>query len=159
MMEDGQPVVERRGSVAAAAWWTMGLSIVLAPLVILGPFIAGYVGGRKAKSAPAALTAALGPALIWVAVWWWLGKTGIPVRSDRFFPPADIFAPTAGLAILGGAFAGSGGKLAHVIGSAVLLLAVGWFWRGTKDLYDLGKKLTERPPVDQKPVAASNAAC
>lgn len=52
-----------RGSVVGAAGWMIGLSVVLFWLPILGPAIAGFVGGRKAGSVGKAVVAAFAPAV------------------------------------------------------------------------------------------------
>ena len=54
----------REGSVAKAAAWMIGLSILLIWLPIVGPFIAGVVGGREAGTVGKGLVAALVPAIL-----------------------------------------------------------------------------------------------
>jgi hypothetical protein len=56
--------VSVRGSVLRAALWMIGLSIVLFWLPILGPAIAGFVGGTKAKTMGKAMIAAFLPAVL-----------------------------------------------------------------------------------------------
>jgi prepilin-type processing-associated H-X9-DG protein len=152
-------VSSKKSDIRSSLFWTTILSVLLSPLVIVGPFIAGYSGGRKARSAPAALIAALGPALIWVGVWWWLSSAGVPIGKERIHPPVDLFAPTTGLAILGGAFAGSGGRVSHIIGAAILLCSLGWFGSGAKPFYELYKKATERPASGPEPVVTATNGC
>ena len=82
----------RTTNLRAAVIWMTLLSIILGPVIVIGPFIAGYAGGRKAGTAPLALLAALGPALLSVGLWWWLASAGIPVGSNRLMPPVDLFA-------------------------------------------------------------------
>lgn len=52
------------GSTAKAALWMIGLSIVLFWLPVLGPAIAGFVGGTEARTMGKAMTAALLPAVL-----------------------------------------------------------------------------------------------
>lgn len=52
------------GSVSKAAVWMIGLSIVLFWLPVLGPAIAGFVGGTEARTMGKAMTAALIPAVL-----------------------------------------------------------------------------------------------
>lgn len=54
----------RRGSIGEAMVWMVGLSVALFWLPVLGGLIAGFVGGRKAGSAGAAVVAVLLPGLI-----------------------------------------------------------------------------------------------
>jgi hypothetical protein len=54
----------QEGSVARAAVWMIGLSILLIWLPVLGPFVAGVVGGREARSLGKGLVAALVPAVL-----------------------------------------------------------------------------------------------
>lgn len=53
-----------KGSILGASLWMIGLSIVLFWLPVLGPLIAGVVGGRMAGSPGRGITAALLPALV-----------------------------------------------------------------------------------------------
>jgi hypothetical protein len=71
---------ERRGSVAGAALWMIVLSILLFWLPVLGPLIAGAVGGYKAGNVSRALVAASLPALA-VAIFVFLlaTLTGLPL--------------------------------------------------------------------------------
>jgi hypothetical protein len=56
--------VEAKGRLGSAILWMFGLSVLLFWLPLLGMFIAGLVGGRKAGSVGTALLAVLLPALI-----------------------------------------------------------------------------------------------
>jgi hypothetical protein len=74
-------VPERTGSVTSAIIWMFILSIVLFWLPILGPLIAGFVGGRKAVTVPNALLAVFLPAiLIGLALFFFASLiTGVPL--------------------------------------------------------------------------------
>lgn len=52
------------GSVSKAAVWMIGLSVLLFWLPVLGPAIAGFVGGTEARTLGKAMTAALIPAVL-----------------------------------------------------------------------------------------------
>jgi hypothetical protein len=54
----------RQGSVGSAMTWIFVLSILLFWMPIVGPLIAGFVGGRKAGSVSNALLAVFLPGLI-----------------------------------------------------------------------------------------------
>lgn len=71
----------RPGSVGSAILWMFVLSILLFWLPILGPLIAGFVGGRKAGSLSNAILAVLLPGLVFGALLFFLGSllTGLPV--------------------------------------------------------------------------------
>lgn len=51
-------------SVAIASVWIVGLSILLGWIPVIGPAIAGYVGGRKAGSPSRGLIAGIIPAVV-----------------------------------------------------------------------------------------------
>src|ERR1700761_1534534 len=79
-----QPVttgINRPGSVGSAAVWMFGLSILLFWLPILGPLIAGFVGGRKAGGVGNAILAAILPAIVFGVLLFFLGTllTGFPL--------------------------------------------------------------------------------
>jgi hypothetical protein len=54
----------RRGSIVSAANWMGGLSLLLFWMPVVGPLIAGLVGGRKAGSVGRALVAVFVPAIL-----------------------------------------------------------------------------------------------
>jgi hypothetical protein len=75
------PPAPAQGSLAAAMAWMLVLSLLLFWLPLLGMFIAGLVGGKKAGSVGTAIVAVLLPALV-VAVAMFLlatALTGMPV--------------------------------------------------------------------------------
>jgi hypothetical protein len=51
-------------SVASASIWIVGLSVLLGWIPVIGPAIAGYVGGRKAGSPGRGLVAGVIPAIL-----------------------------------------------------------------------------------------------
>lgn len=57
-------MAQHQGSVVGAAIWMFVLSVLLFWLPMLGPLLAGFVGGRKAGNTGTAVMAALLPALI-----------------------------------------------------------------------------------------------
>lgn len=67
-MDDPTRSTERRGSTVTAAAWMVGLSVLLFWLPIAGPFIAGFVGGRRAVTVGKAILAAFAPAVILAVV-------------------------------------------------------------------------------------------
>ncbi len=54
----------RSGSITSATIWMFLLSILLFWLPLLGPFIAGFVGGRKAGSVSNAIIAVFLPGIV-----------------------------------------------------------------------------------------------
>ncbi len=56
--------ITRRGNVPEAMAWMVGLSVLLAWVPVLGGFVAGFVGGRKAGTVPAAVVAVIAPGAI-----------------------------------------------------------------------------------------------
>lgn len=72
---------DRPGSIGSAILWMFVLSILLFWLPLLGPLIAGFVGGRKAGSLSNAIVAVLLPGLILGAVFFFLASvlTGLPM--------------------------------------------------------------------------------
>ena len=56
--------VMRRGSIGSAMTWMFVISILLFWLPLVGPFLAGLVGGKKAGSVENALIAVFLPAVI-----------------------------------------------------------------------------------------------
>ncbi|MGA8026826.1 MAG: hypothetical protein WB992_06740 [Bryobacteraceae bacterium] len=71
----------RPGSVSSAILWMFVLSILLFWLPLLGPLIAGFVGGRKAGNLSNAMIAVLLPAIVFGALLFLLASlvTGMPL--------------------------------------------------------------------------------
>ena len=69
------------GGLGRAVAWMLGLSLALFWLPVLGMFIAGLVGGRKAGGVGTAVLAVMVPALVVGAVMFFAGTllTGMPV--------------------------------------------------------------------------------
>ena len=70
-----------KGGLAAAMVWMLVLSLLLFWLPVLGMFIAGLIGGRKAGSVGTAIAAVLLPALVVAVVMFFMATalTGMPV--------------------------------------------------------------------------------
>ena len=71
----------RTGSIGSAIIWMFILSLLLFWLPLIGPCIAGFVGGRKAGSVSNAVLASLLPALAVGAALFFFGSllTGMPL--------------------------------------------------------------------------------
>ena len=71
----------RPGSIGSAILWMFLLSVLLFWLPLLGPLIAGFVGGRKAGSLGNAIVAVFLPGLIVGAAFFFLASvlTGFPM--------------------------------------------------------------------------------
>ncbi|MFZ0591003.1 MAG: hypothetical protein WAM39_11000 [Bryobacteraceae bacterium] len=74
-------MAERPGSVSSAIVWMFVLSILLFWLPIVGPLIAGFVGGRKAGTVSNALLAVFLPAILFGVALFFLASllTGLPI--------------------------------------------------------------------------------
>jgi hypothetical protein len=74
-------MAQRQGSILSALVWMFILSILLFWLPIVGPLIAGFVGGRKAGSLGDAILAVLLPGVILGVAFFFLASilTGVPL--------------------------------------------------------------------------------
>jgi hypothetical protein len=72
---------EKAGSVGSAIFWMFLISLLLFWLPILGPFIAGIVGGKKAGGVGKAIVAVFLPAIIFGFILFSLTTTisGLPL--------------------------------------------------------------------------------
>ena len=77
----GEPTKDAKGSLSSAMIWMLVLSLLLFWLPVLGMFIAGLVGGRKAGSVATAVAAALLPSVAVAVAMFFLATvlTGMPV--------------------------------------------------------------------------------
>lgn len=76
-------MANREGSVGSAAVWMFVLSLLLFWLPIIGPLIAGFVGGRKAGSLGNAVLAVFIPAIVFGIALFFLATllTGFPLLA------------------------------------------------------------------------------
>jgi len=77
----GAAAKEGKGSLSSAMIWMFALSLLLFWLPVLGMFIAGLVGGRKAGGVATAVAAALLPSVVVAVAMFFLATalTGMPV--------------------------------------------------------------------------------
>ena len=99
---------DRPGSIGSAIVWMFILSILLFWLPIIGPLVAGFIGGRKAGSLGNAVLAALLPGLVvGVALFFFASLlTGMPLfgfvaGAGGFAIAAAHFGPLIVGAIVG----------------------------------------------------------
>ena len=86
---------DRPGSISSALVWMFLLSVLLFWLPLIGPLVAGFVGGRKAGSVGNAVLAAILPGLIFGAIVFFMASilTGLPIFG--FLAGAGGFALAA----------------------------------------------------------------
>ncbi len=103
---------QRRGSISAAMLWMTVISLLLFWIPVLGPFIAGFVGGRVAGGVGPAIIATFLPAVIFGALLFVLATvlTGIPLIGADAAAGGMVVAlahvgPMLVGAVLGGALA------------------------------------------------------
>ena len=73
--------MERKGSIISGMIWMFVISLLLFWLPVLGPLLAGIVGGKKAGGIAAAMTAVFLPGLLFGGLLFILATsiTGIPL--------------------------------------------------------------------------------
>ncbi len=94
---------KKNGSIASAFGWMFLISLLLFWMPVIGSFIAGFVGGRKAGTLGNAIIAALIPSIIIGVLFFLLAST------------------LSGLPLIG-AIAGAGGVVLALAGAGPLLL-------------------------------------
>jgi len=103
---------EKRGSIASAIIWMFIISLLLFWLPLIGPLIAGVVGGKKAGGVGAAIIAVILPAFVIGVILFGLATslTGMPVigaiaGSSGFVLSLVHIGPLLVGAIIGGVLA------------------------------------------------------
>jgi uncharacterized membrane protein len=100
-------------SVLIGAFWMLGLTVVLFWLPVLGPLIAGYVGGRRSGSVAGAGIASIIPAVLATGLFMLFGAgLGFPLLDSLSEAGILIILllepiPLIGAAIVGAATASS----------------------------------------------------
>jgi hypothetical protein len=96
------------GGLARAMVWMLVLSLLLFWLPVLGMFIAGLVGGRKAGGVGTAIAAALLPALVVAVAMFFLATalTGMPVLGAIAGFGAGVLVVASVVPLLAGAVVG-----------------------------------------------------
>lgn len=74
-------MADKKGSIGSAIFWMFLISLLLFWLPILGPLIAGIVGGKKAGGVGPGITAVFLPGIVFGVVLFMLATslTGIPI--------------------------------------------------------------------------------
>jgi hypothetical protein len=136
----------RRNSVTAGIGWMFGISLLLFFLPVLGPFIAGIVGGRKSGGVLNGIMAAMIPSLLFASLLLSLTSViaGIPIIGSiaTLGSIAIAFAGGGPLllgAILGGLFAAGRNEPISMPAVVVVLLMtslIGWrvYWQVTNTI-------------------------
>jgi len=100
----------KRGSIGVAAFWMFLISLLLFWLPVIGPLIAGIIGGRKAGGVGHAIVAAFLPALVFGVALFLLASilTGLPylgvfAAAGGFILAIAHIGPLLLGAIIGGA--------------------------------------------------------
>jgi prepilin-type processing-associated H-X9-DG protein len=151
-------VSENRESVQGAFAWTLGLSVCLGWLPVLGPSIAGYVGGRKARKTGSAVAAAVVPAALWTASWIAISYKDIKIGGQSIVAgPLFYLGPVSGTSILGGALIGSISRGAKTIGALIFLGGLGYFGINLSPVIRVVNELRGSNQVHYEP--AKNKTC
>jgi hypothetical protein len=101
----------RQGSVVSGTIWMLGLAILLFWLPVVGPLIAGFVGGRKSGGVGPALISSIVPALLASGLLFLVGTVfgapiiGAIVGAGVFVVILVELVPMTLAAIVGGATA------------------------------------------------------
>jgi prepilin-type processing-associated H-X9-DG protein len=156
--ERGMTMDTKRTSTAAASFWILTLSILFGPIVVLGPFLAGVIGGRKVRVVGQALSAAVLPALISAGFWYWFCGHEVAIGGNKITLPLELRAlsPATALAIFGGALAGTAARPARVLGVALGIFAALWFAGPARHFWRLYQTFQ---PSGETYVAEQNKTC
>ena len=100
---------EKKGSIGSAIFWMFLISLLLFWLPVIGPIIAGVVGGKKAGSVGAAIIAVFLPGIIFGILLFVLASalTGLPLigalaGAGGFTLSLSHIGPLLVAAIIGG---------------------------------------------------------
>lgn len=153
-------VRDRTSPLRGALIWAAALSVALCWLPLIGPFIAGLVGGRKARESRDAFVAGVVPAVLWGLALWIVTGRQVTIGKDTFaLAPLAPLAPATALALLGGALVGARSRGARSLG--VLLALGGAVWVGIRvnEVRATLAPLLQKPPAPSGPSGTGAASC
>ena len=149
---------ENRPSVARASTWMAILSALIGGIPIIGPLIAGYIGGRKAGSAGAALASAIIPSVIMGVGLYLLSRQEVKLKHDEVHLGFLYFLiPVTVTGLVGGALLGSNSRSAKVVGLIIAAIGIGHFARYANEVYSAVKQL--QPQAAPRELTAADKAC
>src|SRR5579872_7436562 len=121
---EGRFVEERRrGSFGFAVAWMMALSIPLCLVPLVGPFLAGAVGGRRARDPRLAVAASILPLIVIVGILTAQSHRGFKVAGQDIYLPSE-FAWVQVLSLLAGALTGAIGRASRMAGLVLMLAGI-----------------------------------
>ncbi len=130
-------------------------------LPLIGPFVAGYVGGRKARVGATASVAGAIPAALWgLMLWYVLGSREITVGKDTFTLAILLpLAPATALTLLGGALLGATGRGVRSLGAFLALGGLVLVGVRVNDVMAFFKPLMSKPAAPSPTAAAASGSC
>ncbi len=107
-------------------------------LPLVGPFLGGYFGARRAKDMVAALLAAIVPSALFGGAIAAVASSTLRVGGGDISPyPLMVLAPITVVSLLSGALAGSQTRGATMAAVILMALGLGWFVPRTGELVSL----------------------
>jgi prepilin-type processing-associated H-X9-DG protein len=137
-MTEGVQAADRRPSFWRALADIIGLSLLLVWLPVFGAFIAGFVGGRRARYPMMAVGAAVLPGVLWWLFWMWAARHEFNIGPQKVMPAQlEPLGISTAIAILGGAIAGVPGRRNKLVGAFLLVIAGVWFTPAVREVWTI----------------------
>src|SRR5437870_3623259 len=113
----------RPGSLGFGLAWMMALALTLCMLPIIGPFLAGVIGGRRIRDPKMALMAALVPLAFMGGTLYAMTRAGIKVGGQEIFLPSG-FAWLQCVALAAGVLTGAAQRIARYAGLVLFAVCI-----------------------------------
>lgn len=126
----------------SAVAWMLGLSVALCWLPVVGPFLAGWAGGRRLRRPSAAFFAALIPAALWWGLFAWASQNEFKIGGQSLvLGPLRWLGPLTAAALIGGALVGSEGRGTSLLGGLLLLIGLAWFVPKARQVWSIAQEI------------------
>ena len=137
-------------SIGKAIPLALVMSIILAPLVLIGPFVAGFVARARMGGKGLIIGPAILPAILWAAAWYFLVNHPWQIGKELVTPAVlglTILSPITAISFIAGSIAGGGPTINRLVGLIMIIGCGIWLSGPVKKAVNLYNFATSDSPA------------